>query len=300
MSELRVYKTSPAVIFIVALMFVILIGGVVLAVGMDALSYVILPAVIGFLLLAGLFAMQITKVTISDDAISAQNLLGTKSLRWAEVVRASGRGYSIKLHNQDGDVTLSISPQLPGYEEIVEFIGAKRPQLFDPNQYSEMRRGIAPYIFMFLFVTLVLGVSLVFVYSTMDSPDASFAKYAPLLVFVAITLAFGGMVFSVPRSLTLEGNALNLSYLIGSKSLRADEITVVQLSYTQSRNGKHFFINLHLKDRRNIRLRGLGVGLPVAYLVLKNWHKLHTQGQSANPRPALNDVAPNWSDKSWK
>ncbi|MBV6391528.1 MAG: hypothetical protein KPEEDBHJ_00736 [Anaerolineales bacterium] len=300
MSEPRVYKTSPAVIIVIVAMFVILIGGIVMALGMEALTYVTPPALIGILLLAGLFAAQITKVTISDDAISVQNLLGTKSLRWAEVARASGRGYSIKLHNQDGDATLSISPQLPGYEEIVEFIGMKRPQLFDPNQYGEIRRGIAPYIFMFLLVSLILGVSLVFVYSTMDSPDASFAKYAPLLVFVAITLAFGGMVFSVPRSLTLEGNALNLSYLIGSKSLRADDIAIIQFSYTQSRNGKHFFINLHLKDRRNIRLRGLGVGLPIAYLVLKNWHKTHTQGQSANPRPAQENIAPNWSDKSWK
>jgi hypothetical protein len=246
--------------------------------------------------LAGLFALQITKLTISDDEISVQNLLGTKSLRWTEVARASGRGYTIKLSDHDEDVTLSVSPQLPGYEEIVEFIGMKRPEIFNPNEYSEMKRGLGVFVMAFLVIGVIVGASVVFVYLTMDSPDVSAVEYIPLLVFVIVTLVLGGVILSVPRSLTLEGNTMNLKYLFSERSLRADEISRIQLSYTQSRNGKHYYIALHLTNRKTIRLSGLGISLPVAYLVLKTWHRNHTQGQSANSRSSQENIAPNWSD----
>jgi hypothetical protein len=298
MKEPRVYKTSPALIVIVVLMFAILFGGIGVALGAEAIAFAAPYALIGIIILAGIFASQISKVTLSDDEITVQNLLRAKTLRWTEAARVSGRGYTIKLHNQDEDVTLAVGSQLPGYEEIVEFIGIKRPDLFSPNEYGDMKRGLGVFVMVFLVVAVILGVSVVFVYSTMDSPDASAITYLPLLVFVLIAFVFGGMVLSVPRSLTLEGNAMNLKYLFSERSLRADEISHIQLSYTQSRNGKHYFIALRLANRRNIRLSGLGISLPIAYLVLKNWHRSHTQGQFADQRPPSEDIAPNWSDRS--
>lgn len=298
MKEPRVYKTSPALIVIVILMFAILFGGIGLALGTEAIAFAAPYALIGIVLLAGIFVTQISKVTLSDDEITVQNLLGAKTLRWTEIARASGRGYTIKLHNQDEDVTLAVGPQLPGYEEIVEIIGTKLPNLFSPNDYGDMKRGLGVFVMVFLVVAVIVGISFVFVYSTMDSPDASAIAYLPLLVFVIIAFILGGTVLSVPRSLSLDGNTMNLKYLFSERSLRADEISHIQLSYTQSRNGKHYFIALHLVNRRNIRLSGLGISLPVAYLVLKNWHRSHTQGQFADQRPSSEDIAPNWSDRS--
>lgn len=298
MKEPRVYRTSPALIVIVILMIVILFGGIWFALGSEAIAFAAPYALIGLVLFAGIFATQILKITLSDDEITVQNLLGAKSMRWTEVTRASGRGYTLKLHNQDEDVTLAVRPQVPGYEEIVEFIGTKRPDLFNPNEYDEMKRGLGAFVMMFLVVGVILGVSVIFVVATMDSPDVSAIEYLPLLVFVVVAFILGGTVLSVPRSLILEGNVMNLKYLFSERNLRADEISQVQLSYTQSRNGKHYFIALHLADRRNIRLSGLGISLPVAYLVLRNWHRNHTQGQHANPRQPSTDIAPNWSDSS--
>ncbi len=298
MKEPRVYRTSPALIVIVILMIVVLFGGIGFALGPEAIAFAAPYALIGLVLFAGFFAAQISKITLSDEEITVQNLLGAKTLRWTEIARASGWRYTLKLHNQDEDVALAVKPQLPGYEEIVEFIGTKRPDLFNPNEYSEMKRGLGVFVMVFLVVAVIVGVSVVFVYSTMYSPEASTVGYLPLLVFVVVAFILGGTVLSVPRSLILEGKVMNLKYLFSERNLRADEISQVQLSYTQSRNGKHYFIALHLADRRNIRLSGLGISLPVAYLVLKNWHRNHTQGQHANPRQLSTDIAPNWPDRS--
>ncbi len=295
MKEPRVYKSSPMVFVVLLVFFALLFGGIIFGVGIQGVSFILPLVAIIMLLLVFAFVAQFATVTVSDEEISIQGLFGIKTVRWAEVDRVSGRGYTLKLHNRDEDVKLSVGPQLPGYEEIVEFVGMKRPDLFSPNEYGEMKRGLTVYILMFLFVTVILGVTVAFVYSTMDTPGSTPAQYLPLLIFVVMVLFFGAMVFSVPRSLTLDGNTLNLKYIFTEKTVRADEIAIIQIRFTQSRNGKQYFINLALRNRKNIQLRGLGVGLPIAYLVLKNWHRSRTQGQQ---QPIPEDVAPNWSDNS--
>lgn len=273
MKEPRVYKSSPMVFVVLLVFFALLFGGIIFGAGLQGVSFILPLVAVIMLLLVFAFVVQFATVTVSEEEISVQKMFGTKSLHWAEVDRVSGRGYTLKLHNRDEDVKLSVGPQLPGYEEIVEFVGIKRPDLFSPNEYSEMKRGLTAYILMFLFITVILGVTVAFVTSTMDTPGSTPSQYLPLVVFVLMVLFFGAMVFSVPRSLTLDGNTLNLKYIFSEKTVRADEVGIIQLRFTQSRNGKHYFINLALRNRKNIQLRGLGVGLPIAYLVLKNWHK---------------------------
>lgn len=294
MKEPRVYKSSPIVIIVLIVFFVFVFGGILFAVGSQEVVFILPFLAFIMLLLVYAFVAQFATVTVSEEEISVKKLFGTKTLSWSEIARVSGWGYAFKLHNRDEDVKLSISPRLPGYEEIIEFTGTKRPDLFSPNEYSEMKRGLAVYILMFFFMVLILGISAAFVYSTFDPSTSSLVEYLPMLVFVILALFFGALTFSVPRSLTINGNILDLKYIFGEKSVRADEIALIQLRFTQSRNGKQYFINLSLRDRKDIQLRGLGVGLPIAYLVLKNWHKSHTQGQ----QPVSANVAPNWSDNS--
>ena len=296
MKEPRVYKSSPIVIIVLIVFFVFVFGGILFDVESQEVVFNLPFLAIIMLLLVYAFVAQFATVTVSEEEISVKKLFGTKTLSWSEIARVSGWGYAFKLHNRDEDVKLSISPRLPGYEEIIEFTGTKRPDLFSPNEYSEMKRGLAVYILMFFFMVLILGISAAFVYSTFDPSTSSLVEYLPMLVFVILALFFGALTFSVPRSLTINGNILDLKYIFGEKSVRADEIALIQLRFTQSRNGKQYFINLSLRDRKDIQLRGLGVGLPIAYLVLKNWHQGSLHGQSVNQQQ--NNIAPNWSDNS--
>jgi hypothetical protein len=295
MKEPRVYKTSPILLVFIAILFVFFLGILLFAFGPNSLGFMIPLALLSLFLFGAAFVAMASKTLVSEEEIAVQGLFGTKSLKWMDVGRASGWGYAMKLHSRDEDVTMSISPRLPGYMEVVDFIGSKRPDLFSPLQYNEIKRGLAPFISMFLITLIMVGVSVAFIIAVMDDPGASFSSLMPLLVFVGVVLVLAVSTLSVPRSLTLDGRTINLKYFFNEKSIRADEISHIQLAYTQSRNGRHYFIALHLTDRKTIRLSGLGISLPIAYLVLKNWHLGRTAsgGQTEN-------IAPNWSDNTWR
>ena len=273
MKEPRVYKTSPILLVFIVLLFVLFLGILLFAFGPNSLGFMIPLAVLSIFFFGAAFVALVSKTIVSDDEMVVQGLFGTKTLKWIEVGRVSGWGYAMKLHSRDEDVTMSISPRLPGYQEIIEFVGAKRPDLFSPLQYNEIRRGLAPFISVFLVTVIMVGVSVAFIFATMNDPNTSYTSYTPLLVFVGIVLVLASTTLSIPRSLTLDGAMMNLKYLFSEKNIRTDEINSIQLTYTQSRNGRHYFIAIYLSDRKTIRLTGLGISLPVAYLVLKNWHR---------------------------
>ena len=290
MKEPRVFKTSPILLVFIALLFMFFLGILLFAFGPNSVGFMIPLGLLSLFLFGAIFVTLMSKTIISDDEIAVQGLFGTKSLKWTEIGRASGRGYSLKLHSQDEDVSISISPRLPGYQEVIDFTGSKRPDLFSPREYGEMRRGLGSFIGMFFVVLLMVGISVAYIYATMVSSDLSIDTYIPLLFFAGIFLVIVVSALSVPRSLTLDGDTMTLKYFLNEKIIRKDEVGFVQLNFTQSRNGRHYYIALHLTNRKMIRLTGLGVSLPIAYLVLKNWH----QGM----RQMQNNIAPNWSDNS--
>ncbi|MBL8061859.1 MAG: PH domain-containing protein [Anaerolineales bacterium] len=296
MNEPRVFKNSPAVVIVIVIIFLVLIGGIVFTTGLEN-SFIVLPmAAFGLFVFGLIFVANSSKVIITDEEITAQNLFGSRTLRWTEINRVSGRGYEIKLHNYDEDVTVHPSSGLPGYEQIVDLIGAKRPDLFSPQEYGEMRRGIVPFMLMALVILLILGAMVAFVIAALSSSDTPIVSLLPLAVFGFIVFVIGGMMLSIPQAVTLDGYSLNLKYLFSERSIRADEIKYIQFWYTQSRNGKHYYIALHLMSGKQLRLSGLGVSMPIAYLVMKNWHQANMRGQSANM--PQNNIAPNWSDNS--
>ena len=272
MNEPRVYKHSPFQFIILILMFGFIL--VAMFVNMDLGDGSMLIPVAILLLVVIISITSLTQKTIiSEDEISSQNLLGTKTLRWSEINRVSGRGYSIKLHNLDGDITVVPSPNLPGYEEIVESIGNKRPDLFNPREYDELKSGSFPLLAGLIFTVLFVGMFVGFGLLLYNSPDAAPVMIAPLIIFLVIIAVFVGMMFFRPRSLVLDGRSMSIKYFLSEKTLLADEIQSVQLTFQRSRNGKIYFVLLHLVNRKSIRLSGLNPNLPVVYLVLKNWHK---------------------------
>jgi hypothetical protein len=272
MNEPRVYKNSPLTFIVIVVLFAFLIGALFLGVGIQSMTFM-LPVVLAALAVFGIvFLARSSSVVITDDEITARTLFGEKTMRWSEIHTVSGRRYGIKLHNFDGDVTVSPSTSLPGYEQIVDWIGTKRPDLFSPQEYAEMRRGMYSYVLIGLALLLVLGGGVAALFLALDSSAAALESLAPLVVFMFIALVIGMTALSVPQVVTLDGSSLTLKYLFSGRTLRAHEIRIVQLSYTQSRNGKHYFIALHLTNGKQIRISGLAVSLPIAYLVLKNWH----------------------------
>lgn len=272
MNEPRVYKHSPFQFVVLILMFGFILVAMFFNMDLGDGSMLIPVAILLLVVIISITSLT-QKTIISEDEISSQSLLGTKTLRWSEINRVSGRGYSIKLHNLDGDITVVPSPNLPGYEEVVESIGNKRPDLFNPREYDELKSGSFPLLAGLIFTVLFVGMFAGFGLLLYNSPDAAPVMIAPLIIFLVIIAVFVGMMFFRPRSLVLDGRSMSIKYFLSEKTLLADEIQSVQFTFQRSRNGKIYFVLLHLVNRKSVRISGLNPSLPVVYLVLKNWHK---------------------------
>ena len=272
MNEPRVYKHSPFQFVVLILMFGFILVAMFFNMDLGDGSMLIPVAILLLVVIISITSLT-QKTIISEDEISSQSLLGTKTLRWSEINRVSGRGYSIKLHNLDGDITVVPSPNLPGYEEVVESIGNKRPDLFNPREYDELKSGSFPLLAGLIFTVLFVGMFVGFGLLLYNSPDVAPVMIAPLIIFLVIIAVFVGMMFFRPRSLVLDGRSMSIKYFLSEKTLLADEIQSVQFTFQRSRNGKIYFVLLHLVNRKSVRISGLNPSLPVVYLVLKNWHK---------------------------
>jgi hypothetical protein len=271
MNEPRIYKNSPLLFIFMLLVFGVLFIGLVAAMGRET-WYILLPFGLAFGVIFLVAILSLTsKTIIADDEISTQDLLGTKTLRWSEIQQVSGRGYRIKLHDRDRSITVSPSPQLPGYAEVIEWIGDKRPDLFDPIEYSEMSKSWFSSMFTAIFGLIIIGTGL-FAYIQQDSN-----MLLPALIFALIGVGFILMSLAAPQTISIQGNSIMIRYLYKQKTLLADEISSVYLLFTQTRNGKQYFANLSLTNSKNIRISGFGPNLPVVYLVLRNWHAKNKQ-----------------------
>lgn len=276
-NEPRVYRQSPLQVVLMIVAFCVLGIGLVISMGFVEFQY-LLPA-LGVLGVTFLIALnsQTLKVIISDSEISTQSLLGVKSLRWTEISRVSGSGNGIKLHNFDGDVTLAPSSQLPGYEEIVETIGSKRPDLFEPLEYKEMKKSWPAWATIVIFAIFFIGMILGFIFTFINTPNSSAALFLPIGMSSILLIAFLAVILSAPQAVTLNGNSLLFKYLFSEKTVLADEVSSVSLSFIQTRNGKNYFVQLNLRNKKALKISSLGSGLPILYLVLKNWHRKNSK-----------------------
>jgi hypothetical protein len=268
MKEPRVFKQSSFAIFFILIVFIFILG-VFFFVMNTSDSLFLIPFLGIFVIMFLVITISLfSKVTISDDEISSQGILGAKTLKWTEIHRVSGRGTMIRLHNFDEDITVSIGSRMPGFQEIVEIIGEKRVDLFKPNEHQEMSRS---WLYMLSFIisggTLIAAAG--FVYFTVDTLD----WFTPLIVaLVGLFIIVSGLF--APQSVSLQDDELQVKYLFSQKMIQKKEISAIHLSYTQGRNGrKNYFIQINYSGNKSIRLNGLNPSLPVAYLVLKNWHK---------------------------
>lgn len=270
-NEPRTYRHPTYQLFILIIVFGIM--AVVLFPSFNSTDFksaIPLAAFFALILLFSVYSLTV-KTTISDDEISTQSLLGTRTLKWAEIDHISGKGYAIKLHNRDGDVTAAPSPQLTGYEEVIDFIGTKRPDLFAPQDYSEMSRSWYGFILLSVIALFVIGTGIFLLTQTGTTGMIIFIFFLVLALFIAY------ITFSMPRSLNLEGDTLFIKYFTTEKSIRAHEIVSIQFNYRQTRNGKNYFVGIDLSNKRYTRITGIGPNLPVVFLVLRNWHKKYTK-----------------------
>ena len=267
MNEPRVYRHSPLQFILLILVFGVL-GIWIFASFQEGRLPLLIPFGLFFLLILSISLFSVTsRAILSDSEITSQNLLGAKTLSWGEIHSVSGTGNAIKLHNLAGDITVTPSRNLPGYEEIIEEIGQKRPDLFSPQEHDEMTRN---WLTRFIFPAIALLFTGAGIYFFIQQSEDGIIL---LVFFFVIAVVFLLSAIMSPQSITINDRSLQLKYLFSQRTISADEIRSIAFLYYRTRNGKRYFIQLDLVDGKRIKLSGINPGLPIVYLTLKNWHK---------------------------
>jgi len=231
-------------------------------------DYISIMGVVILLIIALFYSTS--SVKISDEEIVTHGLLGSKSLKWSEINRASVRGQSLRLHNYDGDITLSIDSQLEGYIDILNIIFKKLPNLLDAGENNFLSKSILTNIISVALSLLLVSIAILFlVYQGSD--------WFISILFVGLGIYILISWLLSPQGVALEGSSLSVVYLFKKVSHRADEISAIALEKRRTRNGYFYFVRLNLKTGKPVKLSMQGAIL--AYETLKRWHEKTISGK---------------------
>jgi hypothetical protein len=275
MNEPRVYRHSRTNVIGGVIALLVLIGFMIFlfAAAQDLAITLFFVAVLGILAVASLATLT-SAVIVSETEISTKRFGITRALGWSEIVRVSARGQNLRLHNEDGSVSLTVDSRLPDYAELLETIFARRPNLFDPGEDNRLSAGLAATLGR---IVLGLGAIAVAAYLLLFQGANWFLV---LMLFLTGAIVLAGWLFA-PQAIVLEGNAMLVKYLFREASYTADAIRAINLGRTQTRNGPSYHVSMTSADGKQIRFGSFGPGSALTYLILKRWHTQATSGPNA-------------------
>jgi hypothetical protein len=218
-----------------------------------------------------------SSVTISDSTITTKNLFGKKTIQWSEIRHVSSKGASIRLHNQEGRNTVSISPGLDKSVEIFDLLYSKRPDLF-----SIKKNNPFVYAFRSTFIYLAIGLLLTFLSLLLYFNRSYFSILMILIGLGNLGAALFTWYFS-PRRITLENDCLIVNYINNkSRSISADDIDAIQPGRTKQNQFKS--VDVFFQNRRSVLpLSGFKQSPYIIYSVLLKWHQIYAKKQPVLP-----------------
>lgn len=224
-------------------------------------------SVAGFIMIVVLF-FATSSITISLDEITTTRLFVSKSLRWSEIGRISMRGETLRLHNRDEDITLTLDSQLDDYNEVLDIVFGRRPDLFDASENNVLSGSWLRNVVLLGTSLVVITISIILVF-LLEGFDKIFSL--PLFM-LGIYIMWSW--FSAPRRITLEGKNLIVGYLLEEASYSADEIS--SISYKRKRKPKSGYINyvqINLRAGECIQFSLFEHGNAFAHQILKRWQQ---------------------------
>jgi hypothetical protein len=207
-------------------------------------------------------------VTISDAGITTRSLFGRKSIHWSEIRHVSSKGAAIRLHNQDGSNTLSISPGLDQSVEIFDMLYSKRPDLFSIKKNNHLVRSFRSNLFFLAIGLLLIVLSLLLFF---------YKGYLLITGLLGLWICARALYrwYSSPRRITLENNCLILNYINRSYSITADNIAAIQIGRTKQNQFKS--VAILFLDKNVMEISGFKQSPFVIYPVLSKWHQMYTK-----------------------
>jgi len=231
----------------------------------------IMLGIIGLLFVMGI-TFAFSTVKISMDGVTTTSLLGAKSLMWSEIARVSTRGQSVRLHNRDEDVALTIDSQLGGYIEILDLIFSKRPELFDLHEDTELSRSVWGVLILIGVGSILMGFAVLALLGIDMDPIIALVLFGLGAIFVIIW-------FLGAQKLELDANSMTIVYLYKRTTYTIDEINAITLEKRRTRNGYIYFVQAHLKNGKKVNLPTFKQGSALSCQILKRWHAKGVAGR---------------------
>lgn len=227
----------------------------------DVVILTALAVTIGFAILL-LVLYRTLSIQVSARGITQRNILGTKSLAWAEIRQIFAQGSSLRLRGEH--VSITISPRHYGAREITQAIQAKRPGLFRIKHVAQLVQK-SLWTKPILLVGILQLVLFLLLYALRG--------YLSYLLGLVGLFFFGQALvnwYISPRSLVIHNNCLIVHYHNRSISYSADQIAGIQAWMTQQ--GQFRSVVIVFGDRKVLDLSTFRQTPFITFPVLKQWH----------------------------
>ena len=218
------------------------------------------------------FWWSIFRVEVSDHEISTFRIGQKRSIRWDEIgeVRSKALENDLLLTSRDGDKKVKISSQIVGYEEVIDQLRKKCPDLWKNEPSRTFHQSIRSPLFMSLFAFLFIAVGTKGLIEK-DSIISSLVVFALGLVIVA-------MLSGIAWLAEIQNDELCLRTVWGEKKIKVSEIKNIRLAGqdTGYSTVTHFVI-IELVNNKSVRLGNFREGIPMLYNSLKSWFEGYSQ-----------------------
>lgn len=215
---------------------------------------------------------SIFRVEVTDSEISTFRIGQKKSIRWDEIGEAKSKALEndLLLISVDAEKKIKISSQVVGYDEIIDQLRKKRPDLWKNELIRIFHQNASSSIFLALLALFLVAIGV----KGIIQNESIISSLALLAFGFAIVAVISQVIWLVE----IRNDELGLKTMWREQKIKRSAIKNVWLSGqdTGYLAVTHFVI-IELIDNKPIRLGNFREGIPVLYNSLKSWHEGYSQ-----------------------
>ncbi len=230
------------------------------------LSWITLLTFSGIILLgvaaSYLFFWPLFRIEITEHGIGSYRFGHENSLRWDEIgeIKSKGIEGDLTLISHTGDKKIKVSAQVAGFEEILDRLREKRPDLCRQRVFHG---GVGLQILLVLMGLLLIAVGL----------NGLREGHWPSLILVVFGCAPIVFIFDLVRLLDFQGNELKIKKAFRERKIPGLEIKEIWLREISTNESISYAVLVELKKGKPIPLGNFREGAPILYNSLKLWLK---------------------------
>ncbi len=280
LSPSREFK-YPALLKVVLLVVIpIFIIAILLSSEGDFILGLVLAGIFVALLLYVFFKMTGT-IRVEPDGLSlTRPLRGEVRLPWQEIASVSSNwtDTDVRIKDAMGERKISFSLMLNGFQQLVDEVYRRRPDLFAVTPGQEFGVGGMYWLQVAFFSFL----GLLFVYIGLFSNEAE-SSWMSLIFLGVLALILVGYIFFRPFKIAFEHDRMRIRSVFGTREIMRNAVLDTRLTVTGGRN-RTLLVRVDYHDPaagkdKHINLTGFSGGSPHLYGAIRSWAEITEQNR---------------------